>query len=977
VALAALAGLPALGGLACTDDAVDTLPVSSPAAPGEICHDPTPDQVRARFHPPRLMLAPGSSRPATLIVDPEFCSASAVRFDSSDPSVAAVPPSSSVSYGYPTVELELNAEALGTTTIEAWVARGDGTEATAEIEVEVLEATPLTCSADDDLDPTLLEAGTTMAGSGSLSGASISLPDGADAPNSNSFIWSVSPFQSSIGCADDLELGGVVAMGPAVTFGPAERSFPRELPLSVPLNPARLPEEAEWRHLRMAYSGPAFKSPRLVAVADLRIEKVDGQWAALFKVPRLGTYQAVVPEDAGTVYRSRRLTHRAIVGVSMGGAGAAQFGLRHHHLFDVVAALGGPVDWTWMAHYMEQNHMGGFRPIAPGTQLEDIPLERAECTSDQQCEDDEVCLGVLEEPQTAGKCTLLPEPADPYEHTQTFNTWWYEYPRVGNGGRFPRDNYIQIFRDLALMFGNPNGYNTFPGGENLPAGVDPDHPSQTGDHPGDECKVWVDPLDGPDKEAQEEIEHNCPIERCSYTQVFEGYYDDEYNPDGTFPVITFCDGAPQNAALTPYANTWTPNGNQYPMEVALAVDYNGNGVRDELEPPIRAGHEPWDDYGEDQTPSSLEPGYGPDNLDPAGDDYDPQYNPAGTEGDHRRQPEEAFADTGLDGVMDTSDSPYDHGEGDGQFTVAPGLQRMWEVDGHSAVRQWVDDMPAGELDDDALGRVDLWTDGGTRDLFNFTVTARHLAGAFAARGRDVGYYTAATEVPGQDPALRDHFYPAHVLWNEVPGVVMHRYGQNEPTKQDVENGSGQHVGTATEITWRLQLAMYFIGTRWADAPRALVESSADKPAEDAPDCEIAGNCLFDFTSSDGRTGPVVVSLPPGYAHADLGHLRYPVMYFLHGYGQTPEDLQAAIVFLNNWTNGPQYSGASRLGKAILVYVDGRCRVQNGTPECIRGTFYADSPREGGAKIETWWLELIEHIDQNFRTMGEGTVEWTE
>ena len=181
----------------------------------------------------------------------------------------------------------------------------------------------------------------------------------------------------------------------------------------------------------------------------------------------------------------------------------------------------------------------------------------------------------------------MPTATLPYEHPSTFNQWWYEYPKNGNGGSFPRAEYVQIFRDLALMFGNPNSYNPAKGAENLPAGIPPDDKSVVGDHPGRQCAVTVDPLDGPDKEKQEELDKNCPIERCNHVKTLSGYYDDEFNPKGTFPVITVCDGSAQDSALSPYANTWKPENNNKPLELALAVDYNGNGVRDLNEPLLR------------------------------------------------------------------------------------------------------------------------------------------------------------------------------------------------------------------------------------------------------------------------------------------------------------------------------------------------------------------------------------------------------
>ena len=184
---------------------------------------------------------------------------------------------------------------------------------------------------------------------------------------------------------------------------------------------------------------------------------------------------------------------------------------------------------------------------------------------------------------------------------------------------------------------------------------------------------------------QQEIANTCPAERCAHTLTLQNYYSAEYNPDGAFPVITICDSSPQIEGASPYANEWQPGNTQYPLEVALAVDYNGNGVRDYDEPVIRAGHEKWYDYGTDHTPSNLEPGYVKGkNDDPNGDDYNAQYNPSGTEGDHRWEPGEKWDDFGLDGVKGTKQQPpggwkkpgdgYDVGEGDGKFTVSNGLQ---------------------------------------------------------------------------------------------------------------------------------------------------------------------------------------------------------------------------------------------------------------------------------------------------------------
>src|SRR5262249_3163906 len=148
-----------------------------------------------------------------------------------------------------------------------------------------------------------------------------------------------------------------------------------------------------------------------------------------------------------------------------------------------------------------------------------------------------------------------------------------------------------------------------------------------------------------------------------------------------------------------------------------------------------------------------------------------QYNPTGTENDYRYQTGEPYQDVGIDGVAGTCAAPcsgwqkpgdpYDLGEGDKQFTATPGLQNFWDRDAHSILRQMVDPgkVPGGALTDSALSRLDCWTDGGLRDLFNFGVDAQHLVGAWSARGRLATYLTWFTNVPGLDPSQPTYYDP--------------------------------------------------------------------------------------------------------------------------------------------------------------------------------------------------------------------------
>ena len=107
-----------------------------------------------------------------------------------------------------------------------------------------------------------------------------------------------------------------------------------------------------------------------------------------------------------------------------------------------------------------------------------------------------------------------------------------------------------------------------------------------------------------------------------------------------------------------------------PSDLTLAVDLNGNGIRDLGEPVIRQGEEPYTDTGTDGVADAQEPGYDPvNNPDPERGRLRLPLNPNGTENDHVWEPGEPYQDVGLDGVPNTpqqANGGYDVGEGDGE-----------------------------------------------------------------------------------------------------------------------------------------------------------------------------------------------------------------------------------------------------------------------------------------------------------------------
>lgn len=1000
-----LALLATLAMVACGDDAGPSKrPVVSAQdepllEPGAICETNYLPPIALRFDPPQVVVAPGQTRPVRVVVEPDVCVRKRLTFALAEGAGIDVPAPADVHLRRATHDILVTGRVVGTSTLKVTTQRRVVTDPASEafgrevpfedvafgsqeesfeaaLTVDVREDALPSCADGDRATATLDAAHPSLAGANGLATASMGTPVVAFTRTDEYRMPSVS---ASVACAPDLVARAPwddpgtarLPLGPAVSFGvegsavvSASRPLRRELEFSIPVNPARMPSFARMRHVEVMFQSPMAKEPRSIPVTDPRFEKVGGGYVFKFSSPWLGTYQPVVAGDAGARKVRRKLTHRAVMGISMGGGGAASVGLRHHDRFDAILPLGGPSEWTWMLWFIENYLLGGFCP--PGQTCERVPPN----------------LYPIDEPFT---------------HTMDFNHW---FSSTGSGGNyFTRETYIQLFSDLSLMRGNINGGNSDPAIPFFAAGPKATDPWVRGTVDGVDCSLTLSPLgSAPDREEQARIQRECWASRCDPANAWiapSGYYDDEYNPDGTEQVISFCDG--RSGGDKPYQSSWAgpATGQRVPVSLALAVDRNRNGVRDEDEPVIRSGHEPYSDTGVDGLADEDEPGYDPiTNPDPNQDDYDPQINPLGTERNGRWDPGEPFQDVGLDGVPNTRDKHVagDPGEGDGAYTEAPGLAAFYEVDSRSILHRRAQ-APGGPLDDAALRRLRFFVDGGVRDIFNFWTVARHLEGAIGSRrdasGRPLlppAFYSGFDVLPGQQRGRIAEFDPSTILWQDIVAAPAVRYGDLDASQETIDLGDGMHVGTAEQIIARVQSAFAFASQQWPDAPRALVEKTSVAPASTTKNslgiaCEIVGTCRFDFTGPrSGRTGPVSIVLPPGYAHeaAVMADVRYPVLYVFHGYGQEPSDIEALGVLLNAVMNDPKRSSATRLGKFIVVYADGRCRVgRDGRPECVQGTFYFDSSRPAGPQMETWVDELIDYVDRNYRTMPATEIEVVE
>ncbi len=716
----------------------------------------------------------------------------------------------------------------------------------------------------------------------------------------------------TVACAADQIPAGFEAVGPAVSFGPSMRKFSRELPVTIPVNPGLVPPRYELQ-VEVSYTAPGLRAARVVPVANLRF-KQDGT-AITFDTPRMGTYQAVIRQRLGARTVRRRMTYRAIMGVSMGAIGTSVLGTRYPEKFDYIGPLGGPADWHWFGQYFRDFQLGGF------------------CTEAERARLGAACDRASND--------RTPEPNDLWTVDQNFEFFNYPDGRGGQGGTFARGSYTNIFRDLSQSFGNAvlqsNATNS------LPLGVPP---TEMGRTDADRCAT--------------------PVRVGNPADMNNRYYDDEFNPDGQYPVITFCDGN-RTAA---HAGEWAGGQGSQPFVITLAVDRNSNGVRDRGEPVIRAFTEPFDDWGTDGVPSAMEPGYNAStNPDPAGDDYDRQFNPGGTEGNFVREEGEPYRDLGLDGVACPAGRmcPHDQGEGNGRFDTTSGVARFLERNPRTALSR---------MTGDAGARVGVWADGGTRDLFNFGAVANHFVGGAAQAGQPLHYYNNFLSLDTHRPinALDDNGYdPLEIDWPRVPRFAMLRYGFEDATPQMLLDGDGGHVGTVPQVTNRLFAGIWRAQADWPNLNRAT--GPVVNTTDNAGRCAMGYSCAFEFTSMRARrTAPIGIALPPGYHSPQNAGERYPVIFLLHGYGMDPESLVASGVILRGYMADPNYASWQRPGKVILVFPDGRCRDGDG---CVRGTFYADSPYSSAVQMEQFFLDVYDYIEQNFRVRMPEEVEVTE
>lgn len=711
----------------------------------------------------------------------------------------------------------------------------------------------------------------------------------------------------SIACADDIAPAGFTPLGPAVAFGGEGTWSDRAFLLTLPYKAARLPEGAERRHVRIVAKRPGGEA-FFPLVTNKAFDDEDRFASRVsFRAGELTTYQAVVADTAGQPV-TENFKWNATIGISMGGNAAMSLATRNTDRFDAVADLGGEPgpSMRYTLSMVQRYTFGGF------------------CTAQDQAAG-RGAIGTL--------CPAETTRADQFEIESDFEHMLFQ-DGDGVGLTLQRSLYMRGIRDMARAMSNPAHYNI----ENpyTPPGV---------------------PLSEIDK---------APADRCLATNSIKlaNFFDREFNPDGSKQVITFCDGGDTRQGLG--LGVFDPAGtHDDPAELLLAVDLNGNGLRDAGEPVITNAYEPFEDVGVDGLADVDEPGYDPvANPDPNHDNFHWQRNPRGTERNEDYDEGEPFEDVGIDGVASTCQQAigvsgcYDFGEGDSKWTLSPNVQRWYD---HDAVER------VAALNDVDKNHMRFWFDAGIRDFLNNSVSVNTVAGQLSGvHGLDMGMYE--NFLPLAATGTESTYDFTTVPWQDTQRHVYMRYGDPDATQAKIDQGDGRHVGTPVQIINRVTTAFAWLDKQWPDGDR-----------DDTLD---GGTLIKDLTlvsPTTGRDSPFGLFLPPGYDDPANADKRYPVVYFFHGYGQEPQDLvDLSAVFANYMLSEQPLE--YRFQKFIIVYVDGRCRPQrDGVPVdptgdlCEGGTFYLDAPLGGTARMEQNLLDLMDHIDATYRTKTAADV----
>ena len=617
----------------------------------------------------------------------------------------------------------------------------------------------------------------------------------------------------------------------------------------------------------------------------------------------------------------RLFTYKVIMGVSM-GANAVTIASHYPDRFDVIGAMGGYVDFRYLTHVVAYFLLGGFCPM-------------------EQILDN---LDSIDDPTNPNVFCGPVKPTMPYEWEWSFNKFHYD----NSGGHWGREFYFDIIEGFQFAAGNMLYNNE-------------EHPLLP---PGISLDWW-----------------NNELDKCAHPAVVSYPYNinKEYNPEGKYNLITFCDGDTvecdeSSLECLEKKGAYEPDKPHHvPVRFLLAVDYNGNMKRDYGEPVVVNAMERFEDVGTDGCPDPFEDGKGGcsetrvanQGDDPNHDNFDLMKNPGGTEGDFEYEEGEPFEDFGLDGVPETVSGFKDYGEGDGVFTMHPNLEALFGQDARTFFRR----APL-----ETLKRMTFYFDGGIRDAIHAIPVMMHLSNALKLRGIEVREYDdfTATDNSILPCATCDDYITRLKDIDVSPRIfgrnIFVRYGDPNASEQAILQGDGKHVGLVCQILNRVATFIYMALNR---LPNPIIKNDGD----------IGGTVINTSLWSDALQNRVrySVALPPGYDYEENKDEYYPLVIFLPGHGVGASDMiQSSLLFSALMGQGvlPRFILLAPEGQCCYVHKQtGQrfCGCEKGGKDCLDNQ--CKGPHETCAIADVSSSDLVQECNGGHFFMNHKTNRW--
>ena len=211
-------------------------------------------------------------------------------------------------------------------------------------------------------------------------------------------------------------------------------------------------------------------------------------------------------------------------------------------------------------------------------------------------------------------------------------------------------------------------------------------------------------------------------------------------------------------------------------------------------------HERYNDTGIDGLADEDEPGYDAlTNPDPNNDNWDAFLNPTGTEHNWWYDEGEAFEDLGLDGVANTGD----HGENDSLYTITPVWDETSRYDSNTLI---------SERSYEDLGHLNIYMDAGIRDFLNTAVSSNRMWSKLIQKAPAE---ETSVVYDFDDLAAEGENLDIYSLNSEkIKRFTYLQYGDPDAGETKINNGNGNHVGTADEALNRVFSALTLAQRSW-------------------------------------------------------------------------------------------------------------------------------------------------------------------